>query len=382
MDKMIEEFNLEELEKELEDIIEDEEQQERFVIVREGLVKLTGGFMEAAVLSSMISWQRTVNRMDKKVFDQIKEAVTSGNKAKASKLQKKLHYGWFYKKAEEMREEMFNAASVRTIRRIFERLESMKFIESKQLPNFDRKKYYKVNIAYIRTKLAELGYNLDGYKLKRVNPQNVGNSTNGQNDRWENPHKIANGQNDRWKGQNDRSNGQNGLCNGQDGRAIALNYSLPSTTLYDSLPDSMYVHHTPPLERFAEVYRLTGYAKNELKKLIQVHGELLVSEALERTIKAEKDTPIAYIKGILKQWSAKGVKTLEDIKKAEQEFRDKRKKRNRGKVSKLPQAVADQQLETGNSQEQQTLSDDEELKKQQALFREKLKVMHEQSLNK
>ncbi|MBH8608925.1 DnaD domain protein [Thermoactinomyces sp. CICC 10521] len=383
MDELIKDFNLDELEKELSDIIEDEEQQERFVIVREGMVKLTGGFMEAAVLSSMISWQRTVNRMDKKVFDQIKESLENGNRVQAEKLKKKLHYGWFYKPAKEMREEMFNAASERTINRIFERLEEMKFIEGKQLPNFDRKKYYKVNIAHIREKLAKLGYNLDGYKLSKVeSKKNPENTPKRQNDGWENPHEITKRQIDGWKRQNDDSIRQNDDCKRQNDGAITLDYSLPTTSLHDSFTTGMYVGSEPnnPVKTFERAYRLTRYAVKELNRLMNTYGPFLVDEAIKRAIKNESTKPISYTEGVLEKWSAAGVQTLEDIEAYEENFRkqqqkkkEQRKSTGQGKSSSsdLPEMLKQHEGE----QDQKELVDPEDKDRKIAELRAKIEQM-------
>lgn len=212
--------DLEQLERDLADVIEDEEHQERFVIVREGMVKLTGGFYEAAVLNAMISWQRTVNRMDKNTLDQIRDAVKHGDQVKAERLKKQLRYGWFYKTAEQMAEEMFGAISRATAARIFKKLESMGFIEGEQRPNFDRKKYYRVNIKLVREKLAELGYNLDGYKLTKVQePKNPENMPIAQNETWENPVKSPIAQNEQCTSQIEQ-------CMSQNEQAITLHYSL------------------------------------------------------------------------------------------------------------------------------------------------------------
>jgi len=88
------------------------------------------------------------------------------------------------------------------------------------------------------------------------------------------------------------------------------------------------------INRFAEVYKLTGYAKQKLIELMKVHGELLVSEALERTINAETDRPIAYIKGILKKWSSADLQTKEDIEEFERKFYEEKEKQKRNKQNK------------------------------------------------
>jgi DnaD/phage-associated family protein len=134
-------------------------------------------------------------------------------------------------------------------------------------------------------------------------------------------------------------------------------------------PLQMYI-----IDRFASVYKLTGYAKKNLLELIEIHGETLVSEALERTICSETGKPIAYIKGILKKWSAAGVKTADDIAQYEETFRrnqQKKKKRStkssrhqdKPSGSDLPQSLREQP-----SKEQEKTPDDE----QQALIQEKL----------
>jgi DnaD/phage-associated family protein len=136
------------------------------------------------------------------------------------------------------------------------------------------------------------------------------------------------------------------------------------------------------VDRFAGVYKLTGYAKQNLEEFMKKYGELLVAEALERTIKAEKDRPIAYIKGILVKWSAAGVQTLEDIEAYEENFhrqqqkkKEKRKPSSQDKSSRsdLPEML---RMQLEGSQPQEPV-DSEERERKVAELKAKVQEMRE-----
>jgi hypothetical protein len=54
---------------------------------------------------------------------------------------------WTFNTYEEWQEQNFPFWSVRTVQRVFQSLEKMNLVISKQLPNYDRKKYYRIHYA-------------------------------------------------------------------------------------------------------------------------------------------------------------------------------------------------------------------------------------------
>jgi DnaD/phage-associated family protein len=92
------------------------------------------------------------------------------------------------------------------------------------------------------------------------------------------------------------------------------------------------------LDLFAQAYKLTGYARQKLMELVEMYGEMLVLEALDRAVASETDRPVAYIRGILQKWSKAGVQTTEDIENYERNFRaEQRKKKERKQPRKQKQ---------------------------------------------
>ena len=53
--------------------------------------------------------------------------------------------------------------------------------------------------------------------------------------------------------------------------------------------------------------------KRELMQLVKSYGQPLVVEAIERAFNASAETPIAYIKTVLKSWKLKGITTRQEI---------------------------------------------------------------------
>src|SRR5690606_37383977 len=80
-------------------------------------------------------------------------------------------------------------------------------------------------------------------------------------------------------------------------------------------------HTSSVFDRFEANYKLSNYAKQQLKSFLDAYGELLVTEALERAISNEAQKPIAYIKAILNKWRKSGITSLNDIKDYEEEHK-------------------------------------------------------------
>lgn len=68
---------------------------------------------------------------------------------------------------------------------------------------------------------------------------------------------------------------------------------------------------------------LTEHIKEDLDKWIKDIGNELVLEALKRSVEAEKN--YNYAKGIMKNWKRNSFKTIEDIKKQDEEYAKKKR---------------------------------------------------------
>lgn len=71
---------------------------------------------------------------------------------------------------------------------------------------------------------------------------------------------------------------------------------------------------------YCEKHPLGNIDRSTLKRLYDEHGGAKLHEAILKTISnGEVQSPLAYITGILNDWKAKGLETLEDIRNEEEE---------------------------------------------------------------
>lgn len=133
--------------------------------IKEEFVALTGDAVSAAILNQMIFWQELVNKSDQEILAEIRAYEKIGDKRKIAELRKQYKNGWFWKAAKEMADEvMFSTRA--TVDRKMRALVEKRFIDSK--PNPDRRyvtNFYHVNLAFIQSELAKLGFSLEGYAL-------------------------------------------------------------------------------------------------------------------------------------------------------------------------------------------------------------------------
>jgi|GEM_PF-4713856 len=181
------------------------------VVLKEELVVLTGDATEAMVLSQMLYWAEIVQEMD----NDLKKRIESYKKLEAAdqveKMEKQLRYGWFFKSAQELADELMGIASQKTIKRRLDSLVEKTYLlsgvehDKKHSNKFRKDTYYKVNFRKIQMDLEAKGYPLEGYALLSAS----------QNDEVEETPKLPNGQNDQSQetlissiGQNDQSRSQ------------------------------------------------------------------------------------------------------------------------------------------------------------------------------
>jgi hypothetical protein len=237
MDKAIMK-ELQEVEEMVKEAQTHEKYTEKYFIIREGMLKLAGGFAQAALLSSLLGWTRHWLKTDNEVYKQIKEAAEAGNIEKIRKLKEQIRQGWFWKSYREMSEELLGEVSVKTCQRYIEKFEEKGFISSrdpKEKATY-RARWYKANIDKIKEALEEMGYQLDYYKDQKEggicqNDKSLNQGVSGsemakplisgicQNDKSPNqevsapktakPAPLSICQNDKPSGQNDKSSGQN-----------------------------------------------------------------------------------------------------------------------------------------------------------------------------
>jgi hypothetical protein len=169
-----------EIEQMVEEAKQHEDYTEKYFILREGMIKLAGGFVQAALLSSLLGWTRHWLKTDNEVYKQIKEAATNNDIKKVRRLKQQIRQGWFWKSYREMAQELLDQISPKTCERYIETFVKKGLLESREPEQkaIYRAKWYKANVDKIKEDLNTLGFELDHYKNQK-------NST-GQNDEWVN----------------------------------------------------------------------------------------------------------------------------------------------------------------------------------------------------
>lgn len=145
------------------------------VVIKEELVKLTGGHITALILNQFLYWTERTNDFDEFIKEELSRDETS---------KMELRNGWIYKSSEKLKDELMLDLSPKTIRRRIQELIEMNYLDERNNPNFkwDKVLQYRVNINKIQDDLQSLGYFLDGYealsKHKKDGSTNV--TTQGQ----------------------------------------------------------------------------------------------------------------------------------------------------------------------------------------------------------
>lgn len=355
-----------------------DEYTEKYFIIREGMVKLAGGFPQAALLTSMLSWTRHWLKTDNEKYKEIQQAAQNNDIKTVRRLKEQIRQGWFWKAYREMSKELFGEVSPKTCERYVNQFIEKGLIEIRHAEEkaVYRANWYRANIEAIKDQLAEMGYQLDHFKdLKNSTRQNDESLSNGiPNDNRQETAYLRTRQNDEPPRQNDESSRQN------DEHLLNTSFSISSFTN----KESMYVSSDQSkseitiLEEYKENYQLSEYARKKIEQFIGDHGEIFVREALFFTYKKGPDNPISYLEGILNNWKEANLQTLEDIRKYVKQHNESLKKQNtpskkqpKRNSSNLPEAVRNQ-LEGKASSDDLT---EEEFEKMKAQLSAKMKKM-------
>jgi len=115
-------------------------------VIKEELVDLTGGFVEALILDALL--QSTLK---------IQEHTGKNKKI------------WIDKKAKELSEELMLGMSKQTIRKYISRLVSAGYVAERNNPenDHDRTKQYRVDMDRVLQDLLDLGYTVKDFLLAR-----------------------------------------------------------------------------------------------------------------------------------------------------------------------------------------------------------------------
>ena len=146
------------------------------VVIKEELLALTGKHFDASLLNNLIFWAGIVEKMDTNLKNQIRQMEARNTKQTViDKKKKQIRKGWFYKTGDEILSELMGWGSGSTISRTIDSFVKKGWMEKGNNPDptqqWDRTKWYRVNIAKIASDLHELGYALEGYSLPQEQPK-------------------------------------------------------------------------------------------------------------------------------------------------------------------------------------------------------------------
>lgn len=87
-------------------------------------------------------------------------------------------------------------------------------------------------------------------------------------------------------------------------------------------------------KNYRQNFKHSTYAKNYISELCEAHTPELVDLAIQRAITGEADKPIAFIKGTLSNWKKASCKTVEDVLKHEEVFKQQKQAEKEKKQQK------------------------------------------------
>lgn len=130
-------------------------------VIREDLLSITGDYRKAIILNQFIYWSERVDDADKFIKKENEIAQSNGEETR------ELFYGWIYKSADEMAEEIMLGLSSSQVRRHISGLVDMGYLSKRNNPKYkwDRTLQYRVNLVNIAKALKANGYSLNDYKI-------------------------------------------------------------------------------------------------------------------------------------------------------------------------------------------------------------------------
>lgn len=131
-------------------------------VIREDLLSITNDYRKAIILNQFIYWSERVSDADKFIKKENEIAKSNGEE------ERELFYGWIYKTAEELADEVMLGLSASQIRGYISDLVDMGYISKRNNPKYkwDRTLQYRVNLVNIAKDLKKNGYPLSDYKIE------------------------------------------------------------------------------------------------------------------------------------------------------------------------------------------------------------------------
>ena len=137
-------------------------------VLREDIMMLTQDVTQALVLGQMLYWTKTLDTVNNWIFEENKRL------AESDLPQHEYNYGWIYKSAREMREDLMCAFSEDAIQRAFSTLVTKGVFMTRSNPRvrYDRTLQYRIDLVFLRRLLKDRGYEMTDFQLATI-PQDA-----------------------------------------------------------------------------------------------------------------------------------------------------------------------------------------------------------------
>lgn len=138
-------------------------------VIREDLLSITKDYRKAILLNQFIYWSERVSDADKFIEKENEIAKNNGE------VERELFYGWIYKTAEELADEVMLGLSASQIRRYINDLVELGYLSKRNNPKYkwDRTLQYRVNLVNIAKGLKKNGFPLSDYKIDIPDDENT-----------------------------------------------------------------------------------------------------------------------------------------------------------------------------------------------------------------
>lgn len=138
-------------------------------VIREDLLSITKDYRKAILLNQFVYWSERVSDADKFIEKENEIAKNNGE------VERELFYGWIYKTAEELADEVMLGLSASQIRRYINDLVELGYLSKRNNPKYkwDRTLQYRVNLANIAKDLKKNGFPLSDYKIDIPDDENT-----------------------------------------------------------------------------------------------------------------------------------------------------------------------------------------------------------------
>lgn len=143
-------------------------------MIKEELVRLTGDHFKAIILNQFIYWSRRVRDFDRFLAEEDARMREVGRRVNVRPTN-----GWIYKSSEELSEETLLGLSHQTMGRHVQALVDRGYLLWRHNPehSWDRTKQYRVDFVTLQQDLNDLGYPLDGFRLREASFEDVDNAS-------------------------------------------------------------------------------------------------------------------------------------------------------------------------------------------------------------